>query len=792
MRKSKLAVIAILAVFSGLFFSRPAYATFSISIGSDGAVNLGDITPTPTSGVLSNTGLDNVSITTNCSAGYNVYATATKDGSTSLVDDEHNNSIPASSNSIATPAALANNTWGIIAGSGSTPTAFAGLPAYTSNFSAISPIYSVPANSEATIRNDNISIYYGIKVDTDTTPGDYTTNVLYTAVMNGACLRYVLNFDGNGATENNLTSETISYGESVDLSQYSSEDKIKRAGYHLVGWKSKINDVISETTYPTDANVVLNDGASSSMTLIAQWEANQSHTVTIRGDFGTPDCTETYHPTAYQSCKLADGRAYILGNWGERIAFDGAFTNTTNVDGHDARATYYCPSGYSVPKKTDFDKLIIAYGGTDESTWCPVYVDHNSILYNQLGVSSYVDYWSSTEYSSLYAYALVPSFDSSSDYIMKSTCAIKTNKSYTICYKDETLKSVSGDGTYRYGETVNISATPASGYYFKSWTANSPSGLVFANSSSASTSFVMPDSDVIITPNASTTPSGYYEVTINEYNGIASSTGSGIYKQGDTVNISASVSGGYHFYDWSPDSGSVSINNRFSTSASFTMPASNVKITARAFANEYTIAYNANGGSGTQMSTDYLSYQSDFTPSSNTYTKSGTSFVGWSLSPSATRASYYPGTSYSATAIVKEAGKENENGSTITLYAVWDDAVTCLDSSSGCSLADGRTWVYGEYGFQGYWSSSYYCPDGYSKPNNNIYKSLINAYGGKNGTSSDDRLFNAMKLKTSSAFVSVDKYSNSEGYYMIVGSYGAYLMYNPVDFVNTLYRLCYK
>ncbi|MBQ4140175.1 MAG: InlB B-repeat-containing protein [Clostridia bacterium] len=73
---------------------------------------------------------------------------------------------------------------------------------------------------------------------------------------------------------------------------------------------------------------------------------------------------------------------------------------------------------------------------------------------------------------------------------------------------------------------------------------------------------------------------------------------------------------------------------------------------------EYTVSYNANGGSGAPASqTKYHGY--DMALSDTVPTRSGYTFKGWATSSTATTASYQPGGNYTANA-------------TRTLYAVWE------------------------------------------------------------------------------------------------------------------------
>lgn len=137
---------------------------------------------------------------------------------------------------------------------------------------------------------------------------------------------------------------------------------------------------------------------------------------------------------------------------------------------------------------------------------------------------------------------------------------------------------------------------------------------------------------------------------------------------------------GYSFQGWATSSGgSVTYN----AGAKYTANAS-VTLYAVWKANTYTIAYNANGGSGAPSS-QTKTYGVTLTLSSTKPTKDNYTFKGWGTSQSATTVSYKPGGSYTANA-------------SITLYAIWELAyikpritnisVTRCDSS-GVSKIDG-------------------------------------------------------------------------------------------------------
>lgn len=78
--------------------------------------------------------------------------------------------------------------------------------------------------------------------------------------------------------------------------------------------------------------------------------------------------------------------------------------------------------------------------------------------------------------------------------------------------------------------------------------------------------------------------------------------------------------------------------------------------------NNYTIAYNANGGSGSAAS-QTVKYTQDVTLASSGFTKTGYTLIGWSTAPGATVATYQLGQTTN-----RLCGDTN---GTITLYAVW-------------------------------------------------------------------------------------------------------------------------
>lgn len=138
-----------------------------------------------------------------------------------------------------------------------------------------------------------------------------------------------------------------------------------------------------------------------------------------------------------------------------------------------------------------------------------------------------------------------------------------------------------GVGPHKEGALVNISVTPNAGYNFSSWTVLSGNVSILRNS------FMMPAEDVFLRANFNTIK---YTVTVTGANG--SPSGSGTYTIDEIVSLSPNPDEGYGFVRWEINP-SISISNN-----KFTMPASDVTVTAIYDAIEYTVNVTAKDNAG--------------------------------------------------------------------------------------------------------------------------------------------------------------------------------------------------
>lgn len=117
----------------------------------------------------------------------------------------------------------------------------------------------------------------------------------------------------------------------------------------------------------------------------------------------------------------------------------------------------------------------------------------------------------------------------------RSTYALTINRNTTY------ISSVSGAGTYRWGQSVSISATPASGGLFNGWSVSSGSTGSFASASNASTTYTMPQGASTIYANGKSSTTTFAQA----YAAAGKTQTSGYYKMQDMTNsICSSVTAG--------------------------------------------------------------------------------------------------------------------------------------------------------------------------------------------------------------------------------------------------------
>ncbi len=268
--------------------------------------------------------------------------------------------------------------------------------------------------------------------------------------------------------------------------------------------------------------------------------------------------------------------------------------------------------------------------------------------------------WSTSSAATSPSYYAGGSYTSNSGatlYAVWEKNATPTPVTYTVSYNANGGTGAPSSQTKTQNVTLTLSTKEPtrSGYEFLGWSTSSSATYptYYAGSS--------------YTANASTTlyavwardnSNDTYTVSYNA-NGGSGAPSSQTKRYGVSLTLSSTIPtrSGYSFLGWSTSSTATSptyyAGGTYSANAGATLYAVWQKDTV------YTVSYNANGGTGApssqtkaKNSTLYLSTQ--------TPTRDGYFFLGWSTSSTATTASYEPGDAYTTNA-------------SMTLYAVWEE-----------------------------------------------------------------------------------------------------------------------
>lgn len=148
-----------------------------------------------------------------------------------------------------------------------------------------------------------------------------------------------------------------------------------------------------------------------------------------------------------------------------------------------------------------------------------------------------------------------------------------TQKSYTLRLSAGTgVRSVAGDGKYKYGEKVTLTVSMYDGY-----TLNRFDGLN-ATYSGNTVTFNMPAKDLALTATGKSNEK--YLVAIVLDAGTRDVQGTGKYAPGETVTVRCTLEKGYEFLAWESSDVRI-VPNSTKSVYSFVMPRANVNLTVR-------------------------------------------------------------------------------------------------------------------------------------------------------------------------------------------------------------------
>ena len=490
------------------------------------------------------------------------------------------------------------------------------------------------------------SIEVGVAIHNDGVYTGWSTADSYarTTVTVPAKPSYAVSFNANGGS-GAPSGQTKWYGETLTLSS----TKPTRTGYTFKNWNTKADG--SGTSYAAGASYK----ANAALALYAQWTINtwtvsyaanggsstpasQTKTynvaLTLRGAISRSNASATGYKVTYDanggSCSTTSATAarttkYTFYRWNTKSDGSGTAYNAGASYTANAAATLYATWTSSTttsavtlptPSRTGY-----AFDGWYTAASGGTRVGGAGGSYTPTGAVTLHAHWTQNTWTVTYAANGGSSTPSSQTKLYGQALTLRpaiSRSNATATY------TVSYSANYSGGSNPSsATATKTTKYSFNGWKATN--GTVYAAGGS-------------YTANAATTMTA-------QWTSSASTT---------KVTLPTPARTGYTFGGWYKESACTSkVGNG---GASYT-PTASIQLFAKWTINTWTVAYNANGGTGAPAS-QTKTYGQTLTLSSTRPTRSGYTFLGWSTNAAGTGTAYAPGGSYTANAAA-------------TLYAVW-------------------------------------------------------------------------------------------------------------------------
>lgn len=568
----------------------------------------------------------------------------------------------------------------------------------------------------------------------------YTPTAAKTFYAKWTANTYTVTYDGNGSTGGSTESSSHTYDSAKTLTA----NGFTRTGYTFAGWASTSTGSVSYADGQSVTN--LTSTHNGTVTLYARWTPiTYSIAYNKNGGSGSmSNSTHTYDTEKSLTANAYSRSGYSFSNW--NTTSNGTGTSYSDQDSvknlsstKDATVTLYAqwsPDTDTVYKVQHWKQKIGA--GTTQNTTNFDLADTES----KTGTTDSNTSASAKSYTGFTAQTFSQSTISGTGSTVVDIYYYR--KYFTLAMMVGTgITSVSPNSAdIQYGTTVSASAIVAPGYTWKQWTVSGADAVT-----SNPYNFEMPARSVTLMAVATANSDTPYKVkhckqaldgtypeslqetetlygttatdtsaierkyegftsqsfsqaeikadgsttitinyTRNSYTvnltpgiGVKSVTGDGTYKYEESVTVNATMATGYTWSRWSGDK--TSTNRSFT----FTMPASNVNLTANSTANGYTITYVGQNGKqsvgapnpgSTSDIEDAVVYNTYVTVrrEADAFTRTGYKFLGWATSANSKVVS----TTWPA-----GETKKWERTTDLKLYAIWKSkGVLYVDTGS--------------------------------------------------------------------------------------------------------------
>jgi|GEM_PF-579776 len=390
----------------------------------------------------------------------------------------------------------------------------------------------------------------------------------------------------NGSVVKSPQAASYTHGSTVSLQAVAAE------GYEFAGWSG----AVSGSANPVEIVMDSSKSVTAAFTV-------KTYTLTTSATNGSvvrsPEST-TYTHGSTVSLQAVAAEGYHFTGW------SGAVTGSSNpvslvMDASKSVTAAFAANAYTLS--------ISASNGTVTANPSQATYTHGQVVTLTATPSTGYSFSSWSGDASGTAASTTITMDAN-----KSVTAAFTLNTYTLSISaaNGTVTRDPEQATYTHGQTVTLTAVPATGYSFSSWSGDL-SGTV------ASATITMDGNKSVA---AGFTINSYTLNTSGANGSITKNPDKGTYNHGETVTLQAVPAEGYNFVNWSGDlAGSAN-------PATLVMD-SNKTVAAAFAANTYTLQTNAANGSVTRTP-DQASFTFGQTVTLTAVPATGYSFSGWS------------------------------------------------------------------------------------------------------------------------------------------------------------------
>lgn len=407
-----------------------------------------------------------------------------------------------------------------------------------------------------------------------------------------------------------------------------------RTGYTFAGWNTSADGTGSD--YVGGQNFLM---SNSNMTMYAKWTSNP-YTLTYNGNAGSgvPTAeTRNAGSSATLSATVPTRTGFTFNGWNTQLNGSGTNYNasasftmpTTNATlyaqwtANTNALAYNANNGTGAPSGGTF-----SFGSTiTVSSTLPTRTGYTFLGWNTQANGGGTNYAAADTFS-------MPN----SSVTLYAKWAVLQK---TFTYDANGGAGVDSAATYSYGATVTVTSSQPTraGYSFIGWnTMADGSGTARA----ATSTFTMPETDVTVYAIWSINA---YTVYYNMNGGTGSITPQpGTFGTNVTVSSTLPTRVGYTFSGWNTQADGS--GNDHTGGGTLTIPSSNVTLYAKWTAIQYSISYNANGGSGSPADASGLIAGTNNNLSATTPSQTGYVFNGWNTAANGSGQTYASGQGY--------------------------------------------------------------------------------------------------------------------------------------------------